>query len=249
VAKPKLNQVIAVAAGRKADVAKGVTELYHTLQKESLFDGISRTYKPRAEDGESLPAESKHVQKRSRDLIKEATDVWTELFDVTLTQDRGNCQARADVVVDGKTILREVPVTTLLFLEKQLHDVATFVGKLPVPDPAALWEYDQRQDCLATTPTQTVRTKKVPKAFVKYEATKEHPAQVEVFHEDVIVGDWTTILYTGRISAREKNEILVRLRKLQDAVKVARETANAIEIEPQKMGEAVFQCIFGSQKW
>jgi hypothetical protein len=48
VAKPKLNQVIAIVAGRKADVAKGVTELYHAIQKEGLFDGISRTYKPRA---------------------------------------------------------------------------------------------------------------------------------------------------------------------------------------------------------
>jgi hypothetical protein len=249
VAKPKLNQVIAVAAGRKADVAKVVTELYHALQKESLFDGISRTYKPRAEDGESLPSESKHIQKRSKELIKEATDAWTELFDITLTQDRGNCVTKADIVVDGKVIVRDVPVTTLLFLEKQVHEVATFVSKLPVPDPASVWEYDQRQDCLATAPTQTVRTKKVPKAFVKYEATKEHPAQVEVFHEDVIVGDWTTILYTGRISAREKNEILVRLKKLQDAIKVARETANSIEVEPQKMGEALFQLIFGSQKW
>jgi hypothetical protein len=248
VAKPKLNQVIAVASGRKADVAKVVTELYHILQKESLFDGISRTYKPRAEDGEALPAESKHVQKKAPELIKEATDAWTELYDVTLTQDRGNCQARADVVVDGRVVLREVPVTTLLFLEKQLHEVATFVGKLPVPDPAAKWEYDQRQDCLATVPTQTVRTKKVPKAFIKYEATKEHPAQVEVFHEDVVVGDWTTIQYTGRIGGREKNEILVRLKKLQDAVKVARESANAIEVEPQKMAQAIFHFIFGPQE-
>jgi hypothetical protein len=249
VAKPKLNQVIAVAAGRKADVAKVINELHHMLQKESLFDGISRTYKPRAEDGESLPSESRHIQKRAKELIKEATDAWSELFDITLTLDRGNCQARADVIVDGKVIVRDVPVTTLLFLEKQLHDVVTFVSKLPMPDPASLWEYDQRQDCLATVPTQTVRTKKVPKAFVKYEATKEHPAQVEVFHEDVVVGDWTTILYTGRISAGEKNEILVRLKKLQDAVKVARETANSIEVEPQKMGESVFQFVFGSQKW
>src|SRR4051794_4545314 len=85
--KPKLNQIIAVAAGRKADVAKTVTELYHVIQKEGLFDGISRTYKPRAEDGEALPSESKHVQKKVKDLIKEATDAWTELFDVTLTQD------------------------------------------------------------------------------------------------------------------------------------------------------------------
>jgi hypothetical protein len=245
VARPKLNQIIAIASGRKSDVQKTVTELYHTIQKEALFDGINRTYKPRAEDGEALPSESKHVQKKVKDLIKEAVTSWTELFDVTLTQDHGNCLAKASVAVDDRVILKDVPVTTLLFLEKQLHDVATFVSKLPVPDPASKWDYDQRQDCLATVPTQTVRTKKVPKAFVKYEATREHPAQVEVFHEDIIVGDWTTILYTGRISAQEKNEILVRVKKLQDAVKIARESANSIEVDNQKMGEATFKYIFG----
>jgi hypothetical protein len=108
-------------------------------------------------------------------LIKDATDAWTGLFDITLTQDHGNCRARADVTVDGTVIVRDVPVTTLLFLEKQLHEVATFVSKLPVPDPAHKWKYDQRLDCLATPPTQTVRTKKMPRAFVKYEATKEQP--------------------------------------------------------------------------
>lgn len=248
MAKPKLNQIIALVAGRKADAAKVVTELYHVLQKEGLFDGISRTYKPRADDGETLPPESKMVQKKVSDLITTATGAWSELFDLTLTQDSGNCLARADVEIDGKTILKEVPVTTLLFLEKQLNDVATFISKLPVPDPAYKWEHDERQDCLATLPSQTVRTKKVPKSFVKYEATKEHPAQVEVFHEDIVVGDWTTILYTGRMSAQEKNEILQRVKKLQDAVKVARETANASEVEKQKMGEALFSYLFGGSK-
>src|SRR5262245_3050946 len=142
MAHPKLNQVIAVASGRKSDVQKVVTELYHAIQKEALFDGISRSYKPRADDGEALPSESKHVQKRVKDLIKDATGAWTELFDVTLTQDRGNTQARGDVLVDGQAVLKSVPVTTLLFLEKQLHDVETFVSKLPVPDPAYRWELD-----------------------------------------------------------------------------------------------------------
>jgi hypothetical protein len=71
---------------------------------------------------------------------------------------------------------------------------------------------------------------------------------VEVFHEDVVAGDWTTILYTGRMSAQDKNEILTRLRQLQDAVKVARETANAIEVEPQKMEESIFRVVLDSSK-
>ena len=53
---------------------------------------------------------------------------------VLATQDFANCQAKANVVVDGQTILKEVPVTHLLFLEKQLVDLRTFIDGLPTPE-------------------------------------------------------------------------------------------------------------------
>lgn len=245
MAKPKLNEVVAVATGRKSGVQKAITEAYHKIQKEALFDGISRTYKPRDEQGEQLPAERKDAQQRASEIVQGVVELWKDLFDITLTQDLGNCQARGTVTVDGQTILADIPVTTLLFLEKQLHDVETFIQSLPTPDPAERWNFDAQQDCLATEPFQTVRTKKVPKAFVKYEATKEHPAQVETFHEDVVVGDWTTIKYTARMPAQSKREALDRVKKLLDAVKVARERANALEIDTQKCGTAILAYVFG----
>lgn len=52
---PKLCEVIAVASGKKGDVEKAVTEIYHKFQKPDLFDGLQRTYRPRTDDGESLP--------------------------------------------------------------------------------------------------------------------------------------------------------------------------------------------------
>ena len=241
----KLNEVIAVATGRKSSVQKAVTDVYHKIQKEPLFDGIHRSYKPRDEAGETLPPERKDVQLRVRDLTREVVTQWTDLFDIVLTQDCGNCLAKADVTVDGQTVLSDAPVTTLLFLDKQLSDVESFITALPTPDPAERWHFDGEQDCLATEPYQTVRTKKVPKAFVKYEATKEHPAQVETYYEDVAVGDWTTLKYTARISAQEKHAALERVRKLRDAVKVAREKANSLEVEQKKAGLSLFRYIFG----
>jgi hypothetical protein len=46
----------------------------------------------------------------------------------------------------------------LLFLEKQLVDLHTFVKKLPVLDASDSWSYDASADCYATDPVQTVRT-------------------------------------------------------------------------------------------
>jgi hypothetical protein len=95
-----------------------------------------------------------------------------------------------------------------------------------------------------TEAVQTVRTKKIPRNHVKAEATEHHPAQVEVYYEDVPVGYWRTVKFSGAMPARRVNEILERVEKLQQAVKFAREEANSVEIEDQRIGETVFYYLF-----
>ncbi len=245
MAKPKLNQIIAVAAGKKADAHKVKSEVHHMFQKAPLLEGISRSYTPNAEDGDKLPPESKHVQVKVSDGVSKVRASLTELFDTVATQDFGNTVAKADVVVDGSPIVTGVPVTYLLFLEKQLVDIATFVEKLPILDPAKLWDFDPSTDSYATKPVQTVKTKKVPRNHVKADATDKHPAQVEVYHEDVLVGRWTTVEYSGAIPAKDRNEILERVKKLQDAVKVAREEANTSPVDQKRVGNDIFRFLLG----
>ncbi len=241
----KLNQIIALQAGKKSLAKDALTETYHLLKKPELLSGIARTYQPRDENGEPQPEERKHVQLKVAELIQKVTTVLTEMFDVVATQDWSNCQARADVVVDGKALLQGVPVTHLLFLEKQLTDLRTFIEALPVLDPAEDWEYRAEADCYVSKPSRSHRTKKVPKNHVKYEATKEHPAQVEMYMEDVWVGTWTTTRFSGAVPAASKNQLLERARKLVEAVKCAREEANGLEVKPQKVGAAILGYVFG----
>jgi hypothetical protein len=241
---PKLNQIIAIQATKKAHAKDSLTQAYHMLQKPDLLSGIARSYKPRDEGGEMQPPENKLVQVKVKDLVGRITADLIEALDAVATQDWANCQAKADVIVDRRTLLKGVPVTHLLFLEKQLADLHTFVEKLPVLDPAERWEYNDAQDCYASEPFQTNRTKKVPKSHIKYEATKEHPAQVEMYMEDVTVGLWTTIKYSGAIPAADKNAMLERVRKLQEALKLAREEANGIDVVKQKVGENVLNYVF-----
>lgn len=242
----KLNQVIAVVSGKKTNATKVITEVYHLIQKNALFDGISRTYQPKDEDGDKLPKEEKAIQTKAGELVKIVVSAMTEMYDVVATQDTANCVAKADVKVGSTIVLKQVPVTHLLFLEKQLNDVSTFVGKLPTLDPSETWVYNKAADHYATPPSETTRTKKVPKAFVKYQATKEHPAQVESFQEDVIAGYWKTIKFSGAIPAQEKNQMLERVRQLHEAVVRAREEANGIEVSPVSVGKSVFDFILGS---
>ena len=242
---PKLNQIIAIEKSVKSQSLRELTDAHKTLQKDSLLSGIARTYRPRDDEGDTLPPESTRVQARSEDIIEQVVTVLTKLFDVTATKDWANGDARADIVVDGKTLLEKVPVTYLLFLEKQLTDLHTFINKLPTLDPAEVWIFDEATNAYATQPVQTTRTKKIPRNHVKAEATKEHPAQVEVYYEDVIIGTWQTIKYSGALPASRVSTLLERVRKLQEAVKFAREEANNVEVDEQEIGETVLGYIFG----
>lgn len=242
----KLHQAIALVAGKKKAAADVVTAAYHTIQKNAQFDGLSRTYQPKDEEGEKLPPENKAVQSKVSDLIANARAGWTDEWDAVATQEYANASgnAKADVVVDGVTVLTGVPALVLLYLEKQINDVTTFIGKLPTLDQGDTWQYNEATDTYVTPPVETTRTKKTPKAFVKYEATKEHPAQVETFHEDVLVGYWKMVKFSGAIPAKRRNELLERARKLKEAIVLAREQANTAEATPVSLGKPVLDYLF-----
>lgn len=242
----KLNAIIAVEKTAKSEGEKALTHAYQEVQKTPLLSGISRTYQPRDEEGDTLPPESERVQRNVEEILESAAKGLTRLFDVTLTKETANTNATADVVVDGETLLSEVPVTYLLFLEKKLTDLKTFVSKLPVLDPSTNWHADTSLEdgVWVSDEVKTTRTKKVPRNHVLAAATDKHPAQVQVYHEDVIVGDWTTKKFSGAVPAARRAALIERVNKLSDAVKVARETANSIEVTDRKAGEAVFEYLF-----
>lgn len=243
----KLHAVNALVSGKKSETEKQVSEIYKIVQKENLFDGLHRSYRPNDEEnGEKLPPETQRIQHTCKSLISQARERWTELWDLVATQDEGNTGARADVVVDGKAVLHQVPVTTLLFLDKQVNDLESFVSKLPTPDPSEEWEFNDKIGFLSTKPAKTQRTKKVVDYKVIVPATKEHPAQVAQVAEDVITGYWEKILYTGRVTAKEKATWLAKLRQLKDAIKVARETANLAEVKPARVANPLFEFVFGA---
>lgn len=242
----KLNQILAIEKTAKSEGDKTLTAAYQEVQKTPLLSGISRTYQPRDDDGDTLPPESELVQRNVEDILLNVGQGLTRLFDVTLTKDVGNTEARADVVVGGVTILAQVPVTYLLFLEKKLVDFKTFVSKLPVLDPSVKWSEDATagRGLWVSDEVKTVKTKKIPRNHVLAEATDKHPAQVQLFHEDVIVGDWTTTKFSGAIPAARRADLIARVNALSDAVKIAREEANSAEVTSLAAGSAIFGYLF-----
>lgn len=241
---PKLCQVVAIVNGKKTEAQKGLTEVYRKCAVPELFTGLSRTYAPKNDGDEVLPSEGKQVQYTVNEALKEFQEVLGTLVDVVATQDFANGEARADVVVDGVTVVEKVPVTYLLFLEKQLVDLHTFVSKLPVLDSGETWTFDSNRDLYVSGVSVTNRTKKINQSKVLYEATKEHPAQISQWTEDVNVGTWNIVKFSGSMPVREKKELVEKVKKLQDAVKFSREAANQLEVPQVKVADKIFSYLF-----
>jgi len=244
----KLHQILALEKGLKTKREKVMTAAYQLFQKGATgpFLGISRSYQPRDDDGEALPGEDNRVQTRVDEEIATVVEALTELIDLTVTKDAANCGATGTITVDGVDLAADVPVTTLLTLEKTLVDVRTLALEMPVLDPSFTWEYDDATDSYRSEIKQTTRTKKLRRSHVLYEATTEHPAQVEAYTEDVIVGDWDTIHFSGAVPASTRNAIVGRIEAVQKAVKVAREDANETEAPSVQIAERLLDYVFGT---
>lgn len=235
----QLNQIVAVEKGLKSRVNADVTKLYHQLQKPALYGGFSKVYTPKDDEGEVFPPERQVVQAQVEDDLTAIGNRLTQLLDATLTKDVANTKATGTVRVDGQDLVT-APVPFLLTLAKELTDFRTVVSKLPVLDAADTWNFDHASSLNRTAPVRTVKTKKIPKVLVKYEATDRHPAQTEVYMEDVTVGHWDTTKLSGAVTTQRRADLLDRVNKLIDAVKHAVEEANRTTVEQLKVGEAVF---------
>jgi hypothetical protein len=242
--KAKLNQVIAIEKGAKNRLYAAITELHKNAQKPDLYYGFSKSYEPKEEGGEQFPPEQKKVLMRSDDVLSETKKLFTEFLDITATKDFANVTAKADVIIGGNTLIKDVPVPYLLFLEKQLTDLRTFVDKMPVLDESDDWRKDDATGLFKTEPTKTHRTSKVQEAIVLYDATEKHPAQTQLITKDVIVGYWNQTKQSGAITRGDKRKLLERIESVLSAVKSAREEANSVEAPEKKVGEDILGYIF-----
>lgn len=238
----KLNQVVAIEKGVKSKCNERLSALYKLVQKPVLFNGLRKKYMPKAEGDESLPDETQLVQHTVPVMLRDVEAAARELFAVTAQRDWTNCVARGQVIIDGVPLL-DAPVSYLLFLEKQLTDIRTFVANLPLLDPTEEWSWDEASSSYKSMSSSTIRTKKMQKPIVLYDATANHPAQTQLITEDVSVGTWVQTRFSGAISLTDREAMLARVETLLNAVKMAREEANMQSVTED--ASAIASTLFG----
>lgn len=237
---PVLHQIIAVEKSTKSRTLSAITEIHKANQHAALFEGFVKTYSPLDDKGETYPQEQQIVQRIASESLKQAAKQLSDLFNITATKDWANCRAVADLVVEGRVLVKDAPVTFLLFLEKQLIDIRTMITATPTLDPAQEWTKDVNSYRWKTEPIRTHRTKKVQKPITLAAATDKHPAQTQMITEDEVVGHWNNVRYSGALPIPRKDVLLERVEKLIKAVKFARESANSVDAPEQNVADSIF---------
>lgn len=241
----KLHQLIAAEKDKKAAADRDVTTGYHTLQKSQLFGGFTKKYAPAVEDGTQLPPEGQRLQAKVPDVLERIGNGMTRIIDLAATKDTTNQGASAPVKVNGADITSPLPVSTLLFLEKQLVHIRTIVDAIPVLPADEEWTADEVLDCWVSEAAQTLRQVTVTDYRQIAPATDKHAAQMVEVKKPVVEDTWTTVKFSGAVPAWRKQVLRGRVDTLIVAVKTAREEANQADVADVRVGAAIMDYLFG----
>jgi hypothetical protein len=173
-------------------------------------------------------------------------------IDAEYQREVANQLAVADVTLPDGTVLTAVPVTMLMWLEKELVRLRGVLNASPTTDTTVRWEKD------TDAALEGVRKSVEPKRANKTEltkvpvemspATKEHKAQVMVVDEQKVVGYYETTEVTGCLTPHEKMVGLSTIDALIVEVKQAKARANQAAVNPVKMGKQVYDVVMNSMR-
>ena len=248
--KPRLHELLAVETNLESQMLKCCLELAATFEKKRhLFEEKRVTFTPNTEGAQPVTESQSDIQSNVPKELDWLAPFIVKSLDASYQVAEANTEARADVILEDSEIplLIGVPATALLELEKRIDQIGTILKSVPTLDPAKGFSADShRTNVFMAREVIKNRTRKAKKLYVKYEATKEHPAQTELVDEDVPVGTVRELEWSGLITPAEKSELIARCEALQRAIRRARSRANEVEVDTSKrIGNVLLKYVLG----
>ncbi len=247
----KLHELLAVQGNLSGQANKKRADLMDTFEKKRhLFEETRKTFNPSGEDGGTATVEEqKDIQATVTAEIEWVVRSLAKAVDVAYQVDLANTEAKADVVTeDNETLLKAVPATTLLQLEKRVAEWKDMIATIPTLDPAKGFQPDaaRGKGYYRARDVQKTRTKKVKEVLKLAPPTDKHPEQVQVIDVDKPIGTVLEQEWSSRITPAMKANLLDRVETLYRAVTKARSKANehAIETNDKKIGAELLEFVF-----
>lgn len=251
--KHKLHEILAVESDRKGAAEKIVKETIVSFTKKAhLFRGRHKWLEMLSEDrqGEAKGAtETTEVVETVPAKLKYATKSLVKYWDALLAKEATNQTAVADLTIEGATFAEALPATWLLGMESRLKQFRAILEVIPTHEPGIRWEpdTDKGEDIYRSIePKVSKREEKELAVKVLYEATKEHPAQVEKWTVNRVTGTYYEQLWTSTVSPARKSELLDRCDRVIREIKKARMRANQAELVQKKVAQKIVDYVLGT---
>lgn len=246
----KLHEMLAVEGSLKSQADKTRGDLANTFEKKRhLFTESIVTFRPLAEGAPPVTEAQSTLNTTVPQELRWISDIWSKAIDGAYSIAEANTVARADVILDdGKVLLQAMPATALMELLKRAAEIQELTQAIPTLDPAKDFRLDDARPkgVYRARDDERVRTKKMQKALVLYEATKEHPAQVKEISVDEPIGVIQTQEWSGLITPAIKADMIDRAERLTRAVKSALSRANNVDVpKVPAVGTTMLSFVFG----
>ena len=240
----KLHELLAVEGELKSQ-AQGSGEAAKALFRDGRgkFLGQMIVHKPASENDEQLPAKLTHVATTVDEELAITGKAYEAWIDAAIQKEQTNQRTEATLLIGDEAI--ELSATALLNLEAKLFELRLIYKQIPTNDVTLPWSFNESTGYYDSEPEVRRSTKKITRFEVTYQATKEHPAQVEPVVEDVLAGHVTSTKQSGMITPTAKRARLERLEALIQAVKRARQRANDIKVAEVTIGGTILAYING----
>lgn len=247
----KLHELLAVQGSLRTQAEATRNDLINTFEKKRThFSELTKTFKSFKEGTEDKVEEKLGLQTTITKELQWISEKLAKAIDSAHQVDVANTVAKADVIMDdGTVLLKDVPATSLLQLEKRIAEVQVLVAAIPTLDPAKAFEPDAARGAgiYKARETEKPRTEKVFKFIVMTPPTEKHPAQIKEQTVDEPVGVVVQQEWSSLITVADKGDMLDRAESLGRAVKRALSRANGQEVNQKenKIAKTLLDFVFG----
>ena len=143
----KLHELLAVHNNLKGQTLKVLTDLKATFgTKKHLFTKKLVKFISSVEEIPDSIKEQSDIQSSVKQEIDWVSKILSNSIDASYAIDVANTEAKADVILeDGTVLLKDVPATALLQLEKTVREVSELVKTVPTSRPSQGIQAGSRQ--------------------------------------------------------------------------------------------------------
>jgi hypothetical protein len=241
----QLSEILAIEQDKKQKLHSTIGQLIQLFtKKESLLEGYKKTFinaKDAKSGGEPQILETREVAYTLKQALEAALLAIECGIDHAVSKEESlaNSVARTDLFI-GDAYLGNFSAPALQALETILHRVKEMYLVLPTLDATQTWEKAEGEGIWKSLGERKIKTQKMPRVIVKYEATPEHPAQTEIVYVEEEIGHFITTYYSGKIKQSQKNKILERLDIIIDAIKIAKARIYSAPVQKKQIGSLLF---------